>query len=54
MKYFRVTFIPHHREDKEWIMFQASSLDQLKKDFKGGLLIDVKEVTKEEYDEYLE
>lgn len=54
MKYFRVTFIPHGRHDKEWIMFQAKDVNSLKKLFNAGSLIDVKEVTKEEYDEYLE
>lgn len=30
MKYFRVTFVPHHKKDKEWMMFQASSINQLR------------------------
>ena len=54
MKYFRVTFVPHYKEDKEWMMIQATSSESLKKDFKGGSLISLVEVTKEEYEECLE
>lgn len=54
MKYFRVTYIPTGRQDKEWMMWRANSKDELKKFFNAGMLIDIKEVTKEEYDEYLE
>lgn len=54
MKYFRVTFMPQSRSDKEWMMWQATSKEDLKKFFNAGSIIDIKEVTKEEYDEYLE
>ena len=54
MKYFRITFIPKSKKDKEWMVWQATSKEELKKFFKVGSIIDIKEITKEEYDEYLE
>ena len=54
MKYFRITFIPKGKKDKEWMVWQATSEEELKKFFKVGSIIDIKKITKEEYDEYLE
>ena len=54
MKYFRITFIPKGKKDKEWMVWQATSKEELKKFFKVGSIIDIKKITKEEYDEYLE
>ena len=54
MKYFRITFIPKGKKDKEWMVWQATSKEELKKFFKVGSVIDIKKITKEEYDEYLE
>lgn len=54
MKYFRITYVPQDVQDKKWMMWKASSKEELKKFFKGGSIIDITEVTKEEYDEYLE
>ena len=54
MKYFRITFIPKGKKDKEWMVWQATSKEELKKFFKVGSIIDIEKITKEEYDEYLE
>lgn len=51
MKYFRVIYVPHHRHDKEWIAMQAESIDSVLKNFKGGDIIDVRETSKEDYDD---
>ena len=45
MKYFRVTFVPNGRQDKEWMVWKASSKDELKKLFNGGSLIDIEEIS---------
>lgn len=52
MKYFRVTYIPLGRQDKEWMVWQAASAEELKKFFNAGMLVKVTEITKDEYDEY--
>ena len=49
MKYFRVTYIPIGRQDKEWMVWQAANVDELKKFFNAGSLISIKEITKEEF-----
>lgn len=54
MKYFRVTYVPVGKQDKEWMVWQAASADELKKFFNAGSLISLKEITKEEYEEYRE
>ena len=54
MKYFRITFIPKGKKDKVWMVWQATSKEKLKKFFKVGSIIDIKKITKEEYDEYLD
>ena len=54
MRYFRVTFIPVGQHDKQWMVWQAASKEELKKFFKVGSIVDIKKITKEEYDEYLE
>ena len=54
MKYFRVVFLPNGRQDKEWMMWRAENIEQLKKFFNAGTIIEVKEVSKEEYEEYLD
>ena len=53
MKYFRVTFVPNGRQDKEWMVCKASSKDELKKFFNGGSLIDIEEISEERYHELL-
>ena len=54
MRYFRVTFIPVGQHDKQWMMWQDSNPDELKKFFKAGSIISIEEVSKKTYDEYLE
>ena len=54
MKYFRVTYVPSLGQDKRWIMWRAASIEELRKFFKLGDLIDIKEVTEEEYERHLE
>ena len=54
MKYFMVTFVPNGRQDKEWMVWEASSKDELKKFFNGGSLIDIKEISEERYHELLD
>ena len=54
MKYFRVTFVPNGRQDKEWMVWKASSKDELKKLFNGGSLIDIEEISEERYHELLD
>ena len=43
MKTFRVIYLPHGREDKEWIDVQANSKEEAMNNFKGGLIIQVRE-----------
>ena len=54
MKYFKVIFIPEGRKDKEWMVWQASSISDLKKFFSAGSIIDISEITKRQYEEYTE
>ena len=54
MKYFMVTFVPNGRQDKEWMVWEASSKDELKKFFNNGSLIDIKEISEEKYRELLD
>ena len=43
MKTYTVIYLPHGREDKEWINVQANSPQEILKTFKGGPIIDIKE-----------
>ena len=54
MKYFIITFVPNGRQDKEWMVWEANSKDELKKFFNGGSLIDIEEISKERYYELLD
>ena len=54
MKYFRVTYLPLGRQDKEWMVWQAASKEELTKFFNVGMVVKIVEITKEEYDEYKE
>lgn len=47
--YYNVTYVPHHKHDKEWIAAEASSKSQLQKDFKGGMIISIREISKDEF-----
>jgi hypothetical protein len=44
MKTYRVIYLPHGREDKEWIDVEAVSIKELKESFKGGPIIDIREL----------
>lgn len=54
MKYFKVVFLPNGRESKEWMVWQAASIDELKKFFISGTIISITEILKKEYEEYVE
>jgi hypothetical protein len=43
MKTYTVIYLPHGREDKEWIDVQASSPEEILKTFKGGPIVDIRE-----------
>jgi hypothetical protein len=43
MKTFRIIYLPHGREDKEWIDVQANSKKEAMNNFKGGMIIQVRE-----------
>ena len=46
MKYFRITFIPKGKKDKEWMVWQASNINELKNFFRAGSIISIEEVSK--------
>lgn len=48
MKKFKVIYLPHGREDKEWMNVDSTSTEQLKIDFKAGVIIDIKEIKEED------
>lgn len=43
MKTFRIVYLPHHREDKEWIDVQSVSERMARQTFQGGPIISIKE-----------
>lgn len=43
MKTFIVTYVPHGREDKEWIAVEAVSKEEAVKNFIAGILISIRE-----------
>jgi hypothetical protein len=43
MKTYRVIYLPHGREDKEWMDVQASNPEEILKTFKSGVIIDIRE-----------
>jgi hypothetical protein len=43
MKTFRVIYLPHHREDKEWIDVQGTDKNEVMRNFNGGLIISIEE-----------
>lgn len=50
MKTFRITYLPHGREDKEWIDVQANSKQEAMDNFKGGPLLAIREYIEEDGD----
>lgn len=43
MKTYMVIYLPHGKEDKEWINVEANSPQEILKTFKGGPIINIKE-----------
>jgi len=51
MKYFRIIYEPHGRHNTEWTVKAYENKNELNKSFNMGMIINVEEITKEEYDE---
>ena len=49
MKTYNVTFLPHGREDKEWMLFNADNKEDVKKYFTAGVIINIEETIAEEW-----
>jgi hypothetical protein len=47
MKTFRVVYLPHGRDDKEWIDVQGTDKNQVIRDFSYGILIEIREQDEE-------
>lgn len=43
MKTFRIIYLPHGREDKEWIDVEAVSEEAAMSNFKAGMIIQIRE-----------
>ena len=43
MKTFRVIYLPHGREDKEWMDVEAESKEAAMSNFKAGMIIQIRE-----------
>ena len=43
MKTFRVVYLPHGREDKEWIDVQGTDKNEVMRNFTYGILIEIRE-----------
>jgi len=41
MKQFTVTYLPHGKEDKEWMYVNAKSYQDLVIDFKSGIILNI-------------
>jgi hypothetical protein len=41
MKEYTVTYLPHMREDKEWINVNAKSEEDLVLNFKAGVILNI-------------
>jgi hypothetical protein len=41
MKTYCVVYLPHHKEDKEWVNFEAESPKDVKERFKGGVIVSI-------------
>lgn len=42
MKTFRIIYLPHGREDKEWIDVEAKSKEEAMTQFKGGIILSIR------------
>lgn len=43
MKTFKVIYVPHGREDKEWMDVEAHSKEEVMNNFKAGMIIQIRE-----------
>lgn len=43
MKTFRIIYLPHGREDKEWVDVEANSKEEAINNFKAGMIIQIRE-----------
>jgi hypothetical protein len=50
MKLYRVIYLPHGREDKEWMHFRANSEADVIKRFASGIILKI-EIEEEEYED---
>ncbi len=41
MKEYRVTYLPHMREDKEWVDVTAKNEEDLVLNFKAGVILNI-------------
>lgn len=42
MKTYRIIYLPHGREDKEWIDVEANSEEEAMSNFKAGMIIQIR------------
>lgn len=54
MKYFRVTYLPHGKEDKQWMAVCGQSKKWCIDNFKSGVLIKIEEISEEDYNDYID
>lgn len=50
MKTFKVIYLPHGREDKEWMNVNSTSLQSVQDNFQAGMIISIEEVNSEDDD----
>jgi hypothetical protein len=50
MKNYRVIYLPHGREDKEWLDVKAIDRPEIVKTFNAGIILDVREIMEEDND----
>lgn len=43
MKTYTIIYLPFGREDKEWVDVQANSKEEAMNNFRGGMIIQVRE-----------
>lgn len=48
MKRFRVVYLPHGKEDKEWTFVGAKSRESLQKAFTMGIIVSVEDAPDED------
>ena len=50
MKIFKVIYLPHGREDKEWMNVNSNSLKDVENNFQAGIIISIEELNSEDDD----